>query len=279
VITEDQIVELYAKSNPVPRLDHLDPVESFDTVSLRPRRDRSSNVFDTKQIETKRPAPDRRRWVAGLAVLVLAAIVAVPLLMRDDGGRPVAGTTTIPVVPTELLPWDEDPSGVHLQVTVPSGWSKHPDDGFVTKRGTGGLMAFGGAAVFNVYTDRCNWIGTELDTGSTVDDLAAAFATVWGSDASSPTDVTFGGYAGKQMVLTVPTDASFGSCDQAKYVVWGGPGADPDRWVQGPGQILRLWILDIEGRRIVIEASHFPEASASDQAELQQMIDSLQIEP
>ena len=34
MITEDQIVDLYAKSNPVPRLDHLDPVESLDTVNL-----------------------------------------------------------------------------------------------------------------------------------------------------------------------------------------------------------------------------------------------------
>jgi hypothetical protein len=91
--------------------------------------------------------------------------------------------------------------------------------------------------------------------------------------------VTYGGYAGKQMVLTVPSDVNLGNCDEAKYVVWGGPGPDPDRWVQGAGQILRLWILDVEGRRIVIEASHFPEASAANQADLQQLIDSLQIEP
>lgn len=280
MITEDQIVELYAKSNPVPRLDHLDPVESFDTVSLRPRRDRSSNVSDTKQMETKRPTPDRRRLIAVLALLVLAVVVvAVPRLMSGDEGTPVAATTTIPGVSTELLPWDEDPAGVHLQVTMPQGWQIGPDAGVILKNSGLRTLAFGGAAVFDIFSDRCDWVGTGLDTGSTVDELASAFATVWGADASSPTRVTVDGYAGQHMVLTVPSDVRLVECDQSKYVVWAGQNGDPTRWVQGPGQILNLYILDVEGRRILIQTSHFPDASNDDLAELQQIFDSLQIEP
>ena len=217
--------------------------------------------------------------VAGLAVLVVAAIVAVPMLMRESGGGTVAATTTIPGASTELLPWDEDPAGVRLQVTMPQGWRKGPENGFLLKNSDPSLLAFGGAAVFRIFSDRCNWSGTELDTGSTVDDLAGAFATVWGPDASSATAVNVDGFSGKHMVLTVPSDIRLGDCDSSKYAVWAGTDGLPKRWVQGPDQILNVWILDVDGRRILIESSHFPDASEADQGELQQMFDSLQIEP
>jgi hypothetical protein len=47
-----------------------------------------------------------------------------------------------------------------------------------------------------------------------VDDLAIAADENWGSVITSgPADVILYGYAGKQMVVTVPTDAVFANCD------------------------------------------------------------------
>ena len=40
--------------------------------------------------------------------------------------------------------------------------------------------------------------------GPTVDDLVAALTAHAGYTASSPTDITFGGYAGKQLDLQLP---------------------------------------------------------------------------
>jgi hypothetical protein len=39
-----------------------------------------------------------------------------------------------------------------------------------------------------------------------------------------------------------------------------------------------LWTLDVDGVRLVIEASFIPEASPEDRAELERIIDSIQIE-
>ena len=238
-------------------------------------------MFDTRQVEVKQPQPERRRLGVALAVLVvLAAVITVPLLLRDDGGSAAEITTaTVAGVAVELLPWGEDPSGVHVQVTVPPGWTR--SSGYVRKSGDLSLLA---SAVENVYGDRCQWTGTLLDppVGPGVNDLATAFATIWRAGATSPTDVVLGGYTGKQMDLTVPADANFGDCDAGRYMVWSHPGngrLEDNRWAQWPGQVLRLWILDVEGRRIVIEATHSPSASASGQAELQQVVGSIAIEP
>ena len=39
------------------------------------------------------------------------------------------------------------------------------------------------------------------------------------------------------------------------------------------------WISDVDGVRVVIETSDYPETSAEDGAELQGIVDSIQIEP
>lgn len=40
----------------------------------------------------------------------------------------------------------------------------------------------------------------------------------------------------------------------------------------------RLWILDVDGVRLVIDAFSFPGASAADHAEIQEIVDSIRIE-
>ena len=106
-----------------------------------------------------------------------------------------------------------------------------------------------------------------------MDDLATA-AEHWGSDASAPSDVTF---AGEQMVLTVPTDIVFADCKRVHFRSWiddgGGYG-----WYQGPGQIDQWCILDVDGARLLINATYLPETSSQDRAELQAIVDSIRIE-
>ncbi len=80
------------------------------------------------------------------------------------------------------------------------------------------------------------------------------------------------------MVLTVPADADFSQCDQGHFQSWMDDG-NGYRWYQGPGQIEQLWILDVDGERLLVAASHFPDGSPESQAEHQQVIDSIQIEP
>jgi hypothetical protein len=49
------------------------------------------------------------------------------------------------------------------------------------------------------------------------------------------------------------------------------------RYQQAPGRVDRLWILDVEGRRLVIDASYRAASTEQHRAELQQVVDSIQI--
>ena len=103
-----------------------------------------------------------------------------------------------------------DPFLVRVTFTVPAGWEGNIGGPYVVvlDRASGqGAVAF---SIFDkVYADPCHFDKGLLNPlpGPTVDDLATALASLPGLDATTPTDVTVGGYQGKQLTLTAP--ASF----------------------------------------------------------------------
>ena len=206
-------------------------------------------------------------------------------------GSPVASTTT-PIATTttsatattaEIIPWGATVPGVQLTMLLPEGWEWDAGGGLIGRGDNEDPVNFavvGSSTVANIWADRCQWIGTELDppVGPTVDDLATAFGTVWGPGATAPVDVVLDGFAGKHMVLTVPTDVDFADCDQGEFRGWS-DNTGCCRYYQGPGQIEEVWILDVDGERILVRTSYFPELSAQARAEQQQVIDSIDIQP
>ena len=181
----------------------------------------------------------------------------VPLGERSDAGLPTATLT----------------------LALPGSWET--SDSLVANGLEGGDWAnVGFWSPVNVFTDRCQWRGSlvEPPPGPGVDDLANALKDAWGEDATVPSDVVLDGFSGKQMVLTVPADVDFSQCDESHFQSWMDDGSGY-RWYQGPGQIEQLWILDVNGERLLVAASHYPGRSPESQAEHQQVIDSIQIEP
>jgi hypothetical protein len=90
------------------------------------------------------------------------------------------------------------------------------------------------------------------------------------------------GRAAVEMELTVPPDLRFSSCSRERghaYVIsW--PQRSPpggSRYHQGPEQHDHLWILDIDGDRLVVDASFFPATSESDRSELFDMAESVEV--
>jgi len=49
-------------------------------------------------------------------------------------------------------------------------------------------------------------------------------------------------------------------------------------FLDGPGQVVRTWVLDVDGTRVVAWAFHFPEATAEGFAEEQAILDSVEFE-
>jgi hypothetical protein len=55
-----------------------------------------------------------------------------------------------------------------------------------------------------------------------------------------------------------------------------GRGWAADRWQQGPSQVDRLWILDLHGKRLVVDANYMPSATRKQRTELDRIVHSIQ---
>jgi hypothetical protein len=130
--------------------------------------------------------------------------------------------------------------------------------------------------VDGLYSDPChdNAPGEQdVVVGPTVEDLAAALQDQSAYEASTPTAVAVDGYTGLRMDLQLPSDIDFATCDEGQFWVW-----DAGPYAQGPGNQWHLWILDVEGVRVVVLAEDFTTTPEEDRAEMQEIIDSIEID-
>jgi hypothetical protein len=124
-----------------------------------------------------------------------------------------------------------------------------------------------------VFADACYWRGTNSIPGVTVDDLVAALAAIDGFEASEVSDTMIGGHSAKHLRLTVPADVNLPDCDDGRYE--GYPGfADIT-----PGRVQDFWVFDADGTRHLIWSAFDGDTSFEAQADLTQLISSLEIEP
>jgi hypothetical protein len=244
----------------------------------------------------------------GAAAVVVALVVGTRLLgppaSGGVGGAPSAepSATALPSVaaptstPEGLLPegpfvFTSTGGEVPVSVTIPApGWSSQEAFGVIVKNENGDPPD--GAAIIGpfvgelyVYGDPCQWSTTTPDTpATTVDEVVAALTAQASRDASAPVDITVDGHAGKSITLHVPDDAAtreeaFAECDQDTFASWAGggdpPSAGPSRYHQGPGQIDEVWILDVDGELIAMDAMYGAETPAEHLAELRAILESI----
>lgn len=173
-----------------------------------------------------------------------------------------------------------------ILITVPDGWNSL--DGWVLHRGALGEPSV--AVMFwdvdEVYGHPCQWSGTLFDPGPSVEDLTDALVDIPLRNASPPTDVTLDGYAGKYLEWSVPADiemndeGNFPECDAGPdghhdFNSWTGNGWASNRYQQGPGQVDQLWILDVNGSRLVVDAFYMPSTTDEDREELRDVVESI----
>ena len=222
------------------------------------------------------------------AALVIIAIVAINLLpgSPEPGGEPTPSPSAAASATPEATPSATASAygmsvpgitGGQSTLTVPPGWTRH--GWYVANNDL--FLSVWPVAVENVYSDPCQWQSSLLDppVGPTVDDLATALRNQ-AMRAATVEDVTLGGYSGKVVHQSLPADLDFGACDRGIVGAWSEAGTEePSRTLQGPGELDDVYILDVEGVRVVVTASWFPSSAAATVAELQGMLDSLTIEP
>ena len=258
------------------------------------------------------------------AVLVVAALIGINYFGGTSGvGGPAPDSSTPAAEPTATTnptsspsasssAWTGIPQGpfvvtgteVPVQVTVDiasPGWQPAPafdavtkdDDGLDPPETVGGALlawAWPAGTGFDVYGDPCQWSTTIPETPATTpDEIAAALAAQALTEATTPVDVTVGGYAGKALSLQVPMtfdmpnstrEERFADCDESVFGFYGLSEGEsgPERNAQGAGQVDDLWILDVDGAIVIIDATYSPATPADLVDELRALAESATME-
>jgi hypothetical protein len=231
------------------------------------------------------------RFALAAAVVAVAAMLGYAYLAGPNVGDPVDGDPSptagasldadLPILDQQEGPLEPgtyvvtDVEPLRIGITVPAGWTKNFLDAAVWTENSTVHILFG--RVDNIYADPCASSEGLIDppVGSTVDDLATAFAGLPGLNATVE-EVFFSGYSGKYVELA-PSDPIDGWCS-GDAVLWDLPNGE-QRPGPGPFGLVRAWIVDVDGDRLVMSAEVRSAASTSDGAGLQQIVDSIQIEP
>ncbi len=173
------------------------------------------------------------------------------------------------------------------EVVVPDSWTS--DGHFVVKYTFEHppVLGFGVWDVGRVFRDPCQWVGQDYDPGPSVDDLVAALVAQPMRNATEPAGVTLAGYSGKYLEWSVPADmksstwTDFDACDidpsdviHRNFNSWLGNGMG-NRYQQVAGQVDRLWVLDVDGQRLVIDATYSEDTTAADRDELGSVVASI----
>jgi hypothetical protein len=219
----------------------------------------------------------------------LVAALAAGAVFVGGGGRimapapsPTPSPTPTPVPPSlpngNLAPgtYTAHPlPGMTWTITVPAGWVGS-DDWIVCYDLTPDVhsVCVGGPTDNEgIPMDSCAAAGTR--PAASVDEFIAAVQAREDWTVSAPVDVTVSGYSGTRIDLEVPA----GACENgSSYMVLAMPDGGGYR-AYGPNTRFRLWILDIDGKPIVIFRNNSPASPAARVSEGDAIVDTGVIKP
>jgi hypothetical protein len=160
------------------------------------------------------------------------------------------------------------------QLDVPDDWGVH--DGRYLN-GADGLLFVTPAAADDTQVPKnpCTQ-KAQRDVGPTVADLATALRRQPVLEVTDPVPVRLGGHRGLSIDVRIPGDTDFDKCvDQS--VAFFSSGADAWDWPSAyAGQ---WWILDVDGERVVVQASCDPGSSHECREVLRATVQSITFTP
>ncbi len=162
------------------------------------------------------------------------------------------------------------PEGYHAN----GGWVIDSGDG-VTDDQYGGITVW---HVLQVLTDPCHR-RSAVDAGPTVQDLARALIRQAGP-STRPEGIVLDGHPGVTLDVTIPPDIDLSRCTGDEYSLWRTERRGDGRLAQDtPGLVNRLWIVDVDGTRLVLVADLFPDQPAALHQEQATIAESVHFEP
>lgn len=273
-----------------------------------PEPTRRAIVVQTRTTrQTRRPmwVPGRTPPMNPIARVALGGIAVVAMLLgalyfvnpagNGIGGQPAATATSSPTPspspsPIALsdvqVPLDPgtyvtaDPFPLPIRMTVPAGWTGKIGGPYLVlleRTSAPGTIAF---SIFDkVFADPCHTTTGYIDppVGPTVEDLATALGGLPTVEVTTPVEATIGGRTGQQLTITAPTVTT--GCELVPggtFPIWELPLGSTNELM--PGQVDRVWIVDVEGTRLVIDATDSLGTDAALDAEIQGILDSIRID-
>jgi hypothetical protein len=234
--------------------------------------------------------PAARNTLRALAVLT----TVVALTSCENGSepttRPAPATATPSTTPTATAGQPQSLEGVNgpieagswivpfwgrgykslprAVVEVPAGYGS--PGGWVVDRGADGDPEEYGDVSFwtvaGVVRDPCEGVATD-DPGPSVRDLAVALRAQPGHRTTKPRAVDVDGHSGLYLEVTLPDQEQLNGCHESEQMLWrtdAGAG-----YGSGIGDtVSRLWILDVDGTRVVMVAGTTPNETADEVAEV-----------
>ena len=237
------------------------------------------------------------RLAIAAAAVAVVAFVGIRLLPGNGGvggpgvspspsASPTPSQSPVPTTPAFAFPRAGDLAIGRHDVTVQgvpftlevaaAGWNSNGsfaiDKGHFPATWSGGFILWSDAAD-GIFTDPCGQVeGSPV--GPSAADLADVLATVPGTTATGPSDVTVGGYPAKLVVITIPEDPG---CTAESFYLWW-DSTTSGRYATVLGSTIRVWIIDVNGTLIQIDGETPPGASPAFEQELEQIVESIRFE-
>jgi len=226
------------------------------------------------------------------AAVVVAAFLGFNYLVAPNIGGPSLGDPTASPTPSPTpipalsgqhpLPagrYQAEPAlPMDVTIEVPEGWSAGTSWVAIGPKGNtapdGMAIRFYPGDDLNLYNDPLLPSDGLLDppVGPSVNELVAAMVSHPAWEVTGTDPITVDSYAGQVVHVTLPE----GTTDATPfYLFLDGSGGQVYGWAAG--QLFDIYIVDVAGERLVIDAFHYPETSAEDLAAQQAVLDSIQI--
>jgi hypothetical protein len=247
------------------------------------------------------------RYGLAAAAVVIVAVIGIQLIGGSNLGGPSISPTPQPTATPEPSPsapaasslpvgssqvlfngqWTNDQLGMVITVTIPApGWygeTLGTQRGLLLKSNNANAPDGASLRVFArtnqllvglgdlyIYGDPCGWGSTLPDTPvTTVDQAIAALSAQPFRDATTPVDVTYGGYAGKYITLHVPDDVDFSNCEAGQYRTLNEGGAE--RSHEDPGQTDLFTVLDVNGELVIFDMAYYDGPGGTPESVLGEM--------
>ena len=181
--------------------------------------------------------------------------------------------------PADIEPgtYSVDVLGPALQVTVPAGYARFPENNAI-EGPQHAYLAFGSTTpqdTVYVWTDACNYIDKAAAIGPTIDDMVTALQAMKNMDTSEPRPIKVGDYSGVEVVVSFPADLDISTCYGGSTMLFGDNDVSGIPGPQEPGAAITMRLLDIDGTRAAINSGANTVLPADVQAELDAMAESI----